>query len=108
MITKLPKAESPLEAELALQIRALKLPAPVRQYQFLKDRKYQADFCWPDRRLIVECNGEPHRIKAMFERDMERNGQAIVEGWTVLCVGRKLIFDGRAIGWISRLLGVVQ
>lgn len=96
--------ESPLEAELALQIRALKLPAPVRQHKFLPDRKYLADFCWPDRKLIVECQGEVHRVKEQFERDLERQALAMLAGWRVLCVGRTLIMSGRAIQWIEELL----
>lgn len=104
MVTKLPNKESSLEAELALQIRALKLPVPIRQYKFLADRGYLADFCWPDSKLIVECNGEVHRIKEMFERDMEKTCLAVVHGWTVLSVGRKLIYKGQAIEWVKLLL----
>lgn len=108
MVTKLPKAESPLEAEFALQCRLFRLPVPARQYKFLEDRKFLADFCWPDNRLIVECNGEVHRIKEMFERDMEKTCLAVVHGWVVLSVGRKLIYNGQAIEWVKLLLKGVQ
>lgn len=98
------QSESPLEATLALQIRALKLPEPTRQYKFLPDRKFQADFCWPDRMLIVECQGAVHRIKARFHDDLERQALALLAGWKVLCVGREQIYGGQAIQWIEQLL----
>ena len=45
---------SQLEAELALQIRALGLPEPIREYQAIKGRKFRFDFAWPGRKAILE------------------------------------------------------
>ena len=48
---------SQLEAELALQIKALGLPEPIREYQAIKGRKFRFDFAWLEQRLLVEVNG---------------------------------------------------
>ncbi len=45
-----------LEQLLLLEIEAAELPAPKRQYKFHSSRRWLADFCWPESRLIVEVN----------------------------------------------------
>jgi len=47
-------SKSALEAELALQIKALGLPEPVREYRAIKGRKFRFDFAWLEHRLLVE------------------------------------------------------
>jgi hypothetical protein len=43
----------------------------------------EVDFCWPDRRLIVEADGfEFHRTQAAFERDRRRDQLLRAAGWT--------------------------
>lgn len=101
----LPKIEgSYLEREMALQIRAEKLPEPVRQHRSINDRKFRADFAWPDMMVILECDGGVHRIKARFHADIERHNLLLLAGWRVLRAGRVEIHDGRALGWLKQIL----
>jgi very-short-patch-repair endonuclease len=45
----------------------------------------EVDFCWPDRRLIVEADSwEFHRTRASFERDRRRDQLLTAAGWTVI------------------------
>jgi very-short-patch-repair endonuclease len=52
-------------------IRETRLPAPRTNYQVAG---FNADFCWPEARLIVEVDGYPfHSARAAFERDHRRD-----------------------------------
>lgn len=52
-------SSSKLEERLALELKAYKLPAPEREYQFAKSigRRWRADFAWPERMVIAEVEG---------------------------------------------------
>ena len=54
--------------------------------------EHEVDFCWPDRRLIVEADSwEFHGTRAAFERDRRRDQQLRAEGWaTVRITWRQL------------------
>lgn len=67
------------------------LPEPVMEYKFLPDRKYRADFAWPDFRLLLEVEGGVFNSKAHGSvtgilRDMEKYTLAAVHGYRVLRV----------------------
>ena len=84
---------SQLEAELALQIRALGLPEPIREYRAIKGRKFRFDFAWLEQRLLVEVNGGTytkgaHSTGRGIARDYEKANLAVLQGW------RALSFDG--------------
>ena len=53
-------ATSDLEDLLALEIEAADSPSPKRQYKFNASRRWLADFCWPESRLIGEVTGMKH------------------------------------------------
>ena len=67
------KKLSPGEELLALHIRAVKLPSPMREYQFC-ERKWRFDFYFPSRRLGVEVDGG----NAMAV--ISKNGKAVAIG----------------------------
>jgi very-short-patch-repair endonuclease len=89
---------------------------PERQYQFDPERKWAADFCWPGYKLIVEVDGGiyaagrgkvgpgRHTRGSGLEADHERDAEALCLGYRVLRVTPKQITDGKALGWIERLL----
>lgn len=97
-------AESVIEATLALQIRVEKLPLPVKQFYPFRERRFRCDFAWPDRRVIVEVDGEAHRIKARFHADIEKHALLVLAGYTVLRVGGREVRSGQAVQWVRQLL----
>ena len=53
------QVESLAEARVLWIIRAYGLPSPAMQYRILVDgREFFGDFVWPDKKLVVEFNGE--------------------------------------------------
>ena len=53
-------AESRHELAFALQIRALQLPSPEREYRFHPSKMWRFDFAWPAFRVAVEIDGGIH------------------------------------------------
>jgi len=117
---------SKLEAELAQQIRVLKLPTPETEYRFamhyvgmgkelrkriqaagLKDWRF--DFAWPDHMLAVEVEGGTfvggrHTRGVGFRDDCHKYHHAMRLGWTVYRCEGTLIRMGLAVALIERLL----
>jgi hypothetical protein len=117
---------SALEETLALQLRALGAPAPMREHRFaaefvgpgkglrarLRDNDLQDwrfDFAWPDADLAVEVEGGGwvqgrHTRGKGFEDDLRKYHAAMRLGWTVYRCGAKLIKSGDAADLIVTLL----
>jgi len=51
-----------------------------RQGHFLA----RADLAWPDRKVIVEFDGDLHRQRDVFVKDTRRQNRLVAAGWTVL------------------------
>jgi very-short-patch-repair endonuclease len=102
---------SDLEELLAFDIRQADLPEPKRQYRFHSSRKWLADFCWSEHRLIVEVNGMTHvpsRGHTSFSgihRDYEKSNGAQAMGYRYYQYDREMIEDGTAIKQICEYLG---
>lgn len=100
---------SGLEESLALQMRMTGITEPVREYRFIPERRWRADFAWPDRCLLVEVegghftNGRHTRGKG-FEADCEKYAEAALAGWRVIRVTGTHIKSGDALEWIRRAL----
>lgn len=97
------------EEEIALQIRAFKLPAPTREFSFAKPRRWRFDFCWPDRMVALECEGGEwsagrHNRGGGFNADCEKYSEAAIRGWKVIRVTGKMIREGLAIELLKRAL----
>jgi hypothetical protein len=58
-----------------------KLPAPVAEYQFAKPRKWRADFCWIDQKVILEVNG------GIFSQGRHTRGAALLKEWDKINTG---------------------
>jgi len=100
---------SQLEAELALQIRALGLPEPIREYQAIKGRKFRFDFAWLEQRLLVEVNGGTytkgaHSTGRGIARDYEKANLAVLQGWRVLSFDGTAVKSGEAVEVIRQAL----
>lgn len=100
---------SALEETLALQIRAAKLPEPVREFSPIQGRKWRCDFAWPDRLVAVEAEGGihtggRHTRGSGFEADAEKYNAMTIAGWAVIRVTNRHIKSGQALAWIERLV----
>lgn len=105
---------SALEEKLAFQIRAVNLPAPVREYRFIPGRMYRADFAWPNVKLLVECEGGVfarrgqgggwHQSVGGYLDDCRKYTLAALYGYRVLRYTAKEIKSGVAIGEIEQAL----
>lgn len=87
---------------MARDIKAMGVPAPEVEYQFLKERKWRFDFAWPHRKVALEVEGGTfsggrHTRGMAFEKDCEKYNSAAINGWLVLRVTKHMIEDGRAI-----------
>lgn len=104
MRNKLPPALSEIAESMALQLRADKVAAPVREYRFFPTRKWRFDFAWPALRFALEVDGEVHRIKARFHGDIAKDAVALLNGWSVLHVSGREVRKGQAIEWVKQAL----
>lgn len=100
-----------MEASLIQQCRLVGLPEPVTQYRFAPPRRWRYDLAWPDRRLVVDCEGGLylrgggwHQNGTEYENDLEKHNQASILGYRVLRFGPKAIASGEAIATIQRAL----
>ena len=102
------RARSRLEEQMALEIRALGLPAPEREYRFC-ERRWRFDFAWPAVKLALEVEGGiysrgRHTRGSGFEADCEKYAQALILGWRVLRVTGGMVCSGKAIALVEKLL----
>lgn len=100
---------SELEEMLAFQIKCLKLQTPEREYRFNPDRRYRADFAWPEHKLLVEVEGGTwirgrHSRGRGFENDCEKYNLATLDGWRVLRFTTGQIERGWAVSIIEAIL----
>jgi very-short-patch-repair endonuclease len=82
-----PLAGSPMESVLRWMILAAGLPAPVLQHT-IRDphQKFigRVDLAWPQRRVLVEFDGDIHRERNVFVSDLRRQNGLVLAGWVVL------------------------
>lgn len=100
------------EYELLTLIRIYGLPEPVREYRAIKDRRFRWDFAWPERKLLVEIQGDiwagrrgeqsGHTSGTGLTRDYEKNNLAVMAGWQVLFFAGAMIKDGTAIECLQK------
>lgn len=66
------------------------LPAPVPEYRFHKTRRWRADFCWPDQKVILELQG------GIWTQGRHTRGKALLGEWqklnTAAGMGYRFIF----------------
>jgi hypothetical protein len=81
-----PRAESPMESVLRWLVHVAGLPRPELQVDIRDSGGSigRADMAWPDRRLIVEFDGDLHRDRDVFVKDLRRQNRLVTAGWTVL------------------------
>jgi len=102
---------SELEDLLGLHIKAAGLPEPEREVVFLPGRKFRADFCWKEFKVVAEVNGGTyahmgHSTGAGIERDYEKLDLANLQGWRLFFFTRRMIESGEAIKYLTKVLNV--
>ena len=106
-------SKSNLEEKLLNQIKLKGLPEPEREFMFAKPigRKFRADFAYPEKKLLIECEGGVwirgggrHNRGIGFEKDMEKYNIAAMLGYFVLRFGAKEINSWDAVRIIEEFL----
>ena len=87
-MSKNPKEDAVFN-ELTILCDKYNLPYPERQYKFIKGRRFQADFCWTDQKVIIEMEGGSwtrgrHTSGVGFNRDCIKYLLATLEGYKVI------------------------
>jgi very-short-patch-repair endonuclease len=80
-----PKAESPMETRLRMQLVTARLPRPCVQVDLHSrsgDFLGRADLYYPDRRLVIEYDGENHKDRRVA--DLQRQNRLINAGYHLL------------------------
>jgi hypothetical protein len=80
-------AESPMESVLRWLVHEAGLPSPVLQYPVRNASGVflgRADLAWPERKVLVEFDGDVHRDRGVFVNDLRRQNRLVAEGWIVL------------------------
>lgn len=75
--------------EFLLLLKENKLPLPVKEYKFCKERRWKFDYCWIKPKIAIECeggvwSGGRHNRGSGFIKDMEKYNKAALLGWKVL------------------------
>ena len=76
-----------MESVLRWLLLAAGLPAPVLQFVIRSpagDFLGRADMAWPDKKVLVEFDGDGHRERDVFVKDLRRQNALVAAGWTVL------------------------
>ena len=104
-------AKSTLEQNLELQMRLAKIPPWRTQFKFHPTRRWKSDFAWPDKMLMLECEGGVwcqgrHTRPAGYENDCYKYNEALLMGYRVIRVTSTHIGSGIALIWVERALGI--
>jgi very-short-patch-repair endonuclease len=99
------RASLPLDRQCQLS----GLPVPVAEFRFHPTRKWRFDWAFAARSVAVEVEGGAftqgrHTRGAGFEKDLEKYAEAAILGWAILRVTPRMVADGRALGYVARLL----
>lgn len=81
------RSESRPESHLRLACHLAGLPVPSVNHEIvdLEDgRGYRLDLAWPERRFALEYQGDGHRSRDHWRRDMSRRERLRLAGWTIL------------------------
>lgn len=100
------------EAETLLGVHLQELGLYFKQgYRYVPGRKFEADFAFPDRRLLIEVQGgiysrAAHGSITGILADNERLNLATLNGWGMFRFTPDQVKDGTAIETIRKALGI--
>jgi len=74
-----------MESVLRWLLHAAGVPTPELQYVIRTVAgEFRADLAWPELKVLVEFDGDVHRERGVFVRDLRRQNALVAAGWTVL------------------------
>jgi hypothetical protein len=102
-------AESSRQAVFVALLKQRGLPHPHREYQFEPSRRWRADYCWPERGIILEVEGAVwtrgrHTRGSGFLKDMEKYNHAATLGYRVVRVTPQTLCTEDTISMLTSLL----
>lgn len=67
-------------------LREFGLPEPVVHHHVYDGERFVAevDLAYPDAKVAIECDGDVHLLEEVHERDLPRQNDLVLLGWTVL------------------------
>jgi hypothetical protein len=103
-------AESPMESRVRLILIDAGLPRPVAQYVVFDESGTfvaRLDLAYPERKVGIEYEGDHHRSRGAFQRDLQRLNALRALGWTILRFGPDdvLRHPGRIAAQVAAILG---
>lgn len=78
--------DSDLELLFLSMVLEANLPEPVLHYRVMTDGRFVAevDFAYPELLIAIELDGAVHLEREVHERDLPRQNDLVLAGWTVL------------------------
>lgn len=86
------------------QLSAHVFPPYEREYYAIPGREHRFDYAFVKQRVLVEIQGQQHRIKGRFKDDIEKRALAMLAGWRCLELDRHSITTERSVEWLQALL----
>jgi hypothetical protein len=104
-----PRCESPMETRLRLLLIDAGAPPPVAQYEVHDGAGRlvgRVDLAYPQWRIAIEYEGDHHRERAQFRRDIGRINDLHGQGWLVLrfTADGVLRHPGRVVRHVARAI----
>lgn len=94
---------------LLFQLRALRLPPPVREHRAIAGRQFRCDLAWPERQLCVEVDGGEHLLgrhsrAAGMASDCEKQNLLTRAGWRCYRFTGSQVKSGHALDFLTSVL----
>ncbi len=103
-----PRSESPQESRLRhrLLLAGVDGFAPNLPIVASSGRRYRGDLVFPAERVILEYQGDHHREREAYRRDLSRRLDLQADGWTVVELGPDDIADAALGARVRAILGL--
>ena len=94
---------------LLAQIRALRLPEPIREYRPWTDRKFRIDLAYVDRKIFIEVDGGEwangrHSRGAGMQTDCIKWNRLTLEGWSGYRFTGSMVRSGAALALLEQVV----
>lgn len=94
-----------------MSCESMGIPKPVEEFKFCNTRKFRFDFCWPEHKLALECEGgiftkQAHGSITGQLRDIEKYNLAACEGYRVLRVVPNNLMKKETFDMIKKCLQI--